>query len=467
VWAPDGQHLLFTANRHPDWRRNPLATDIFEVEVSSGELRKITGPAGPDGSPTVSPDGSLVAFLGFEDRYQGHQTTRLWVIKRDGSGLRCLSTDFDRDLSDPVFAGDGTGVHALYDHHGDTRLAFFSLDGSMRELASEVGIGGSAYSRGEFSISPGGTFAFPRTRPDTMGEIVVGTTKNDSKQPLRVVAEVNDDLFRQRKLGKVTEHWYTSSKDGRDVQAWLVHPPDFESGKQYPLILEIHGGPFANYGGRFDLEKQLWAAQGYLVLYTNPRGSTSYGEEFGNLIHHAYPGDDFFDLDSGVDMVVKSGIADPENVFVTGGSGGGVLTCWMIGRSDRFRAAATAYPVIDWTSFTLTTDIAAFVSKYWFPGLPWDHPEHYFKRSLLSVIKNVKTPTMVITGEEDWRTPISESEMYFQALQLLGVESVLVRFPGEPHGIRRRPSHHLSKIQHIVGWFDEHRTKVDLPAAVQ
>ncbi len=189
----------------------------------------------------------------------------------------------------------------------------------------------------------------------------------------------------------------------------------------------------------------------------HPRGSTSYGAEFGNLIHHAYPGDDFYDLNSGVDAIIAKGYIDPENLFVTGGSGGGVLTAWTIGHTDRFRAAASIYPVINWTSWVLTADISSFGVKYWFPGFPWDYPEHYEKRSLLSVVKNVKTPTLVMTGEEDWRTPMSESEQYYQALKLLGVEAVLVRVPGEPHGIRRRPSHHLQKVAIIQGWFDQHR----------
>jgi acylaminoacyl-peptidase len=244
-----------------------------------------------------------------------------------------------------------------------------------------------------------------------------------------------------------------------------VKPPDFNPSKTYPLILEIHGGPFANYGDRFSLEHQVWAAKDYVVVYTNPRGSTSYGGEFGNLIHHAYPGDDFYDLNSGVDAVIAKGYVDPDQLYVTGGSGGGVLTSWMIGRTTRFRAAATIYPVINWYSFVLTTDIGAFVAKYWFPGMPWDNVEHYEKRSLLSVVKNVKTPTMVMTGEEDYRTPISEAEQYYQALKLLGVEAVLVRVPGEPHGIRRRPSHHIAKMLNIVGWFDQHRKESSGSAA--
>jgi acylaminoacyl-peptidase len=197
----------------------------------------------------------------------------------------------------------------------------------------------------------------------------------------------------------------------------------------------------------------MMAAEGYVVLYVNPRGSTSYGEEFGNLIHHAYPGDDFYDLNSGVDAVIDRGYIDENQLFVTGGSGGGVLTAWMVGRSDRFRAAVAYYPVINWYSFALTADMAPFAVTNWFPGLPWDHVEHYESRSLLSVVENVKTPTMIMTGEEDYRTPMSESEQYFKALKLLGVETRLVRVPGEPHGIRRRPSHHIAKMLALLSWF--------------
>jgi len=271
------------------------------------------------------------------------------------------------------------------------------------------------------------------------------------------VTSLNVELLATRTLGAVEEIWYESSKDKRKIQGWIIRPPGFDAKKKYPLILEIHGGPFANYGARFDDEKQIMAANGFVVLYTNPRGSTSYGEEFGNLIHHAYPGDDFFDLNSGVDAVIAKGYIDEKNLFVTGGSGGGVLTAWMIGHTDRFRAALAFYPVINWESFSLTADMAPLSVKNWFPGMPWDHKDNYDKRSLLSVVKNVKTPTLIMTGEEDFRTPMSESEQYYKALKMLGVESVLVRVPEEPHGIRRRPSHEASKLTTMQGWFEKHK----------
>src|SRR5205809_1727007 len=347
-----------------------------------------------------------------------------------------------------VWASDNSGIYFAYDDQGDTKLAFYSVTGQLKQLASHLTNGGNP-----FSVSRNGTIAMVYTVPEHPGELAVVSSNHPEA---KVITDVNHDLLAQRRLGKVEEIWFNSSIDNRKIQGWVMTPPDFTPGKKYPLVLEIHGGPFANYGDRFDLEKQLMAARDYLVLYTNPRGSTSYGGEFGNLIHHAYPGDDFYDLNSGVDAVIAKGYIDTNRLYVTGGSGGGVLTCWVIGHTTRFRAAVTVYPVINWYSFVLTSDIGNWTSKYWFPGLPWDHVEHYEKRSLLSLVKNVKTPTMVLTGEEDYRTPMSDSEQYYQALKLLGVESVLVRVPGEPHGISRLTSHHLSKMLHIIGWFDQH-----------
>lgn len=458
VWTPDGKYILVSANRRPDFEYEPLDTEIYEFSVEDGRVRALTDRRGPDNAPVVSPDGEYIAYLGFDDRYQGYQVTKLYVMNRDGSGSHVLSADLDRSIYHPRWAPDGSGLYVLYDDRGNTKLAFYSLDGQRQLLANDVGSGGSAYGGfgASFTVGGHGRFAYTYTRPHVPGDIAVGSLTDPHP---RVITAVNDDLLSHKTLGDVEEIWYTSSIDQRKIQGWIIKPPHFDPSKKYPLILEIHGGPFANYGDRFDLEKQIWAAHDYVVFYANPRGSTSYGEEFGNLIHHAYPGDDFYDLNSGVDAVIAKGYIDTENLFVTGGSGGGVLTCWMIGHTDRFRAAAAAYPVINWYSWVLTADIPSFGIKYWFPGFPWDHVEHYEKRSLLSVVKNVKTPTMVITGEEDYRTPMSESEQYYEALKLLKVDAVLVRVPGEPHGIRRRPSHHLTKILYILNWFEQHRKK--------
>jgi len=446
-WTPDSKYIILSANRRDDWEYELLESEIYEFSVTDGKVKTLTDRKGPDDSPAVSPDGHHIAYIGFDERYQGYQLDRLYVMNREGSDSQVVVKNLDRSIASFSWAGDSKGLFFSYDDHGNTKLGYTSLKGKIKSLTGNL-------DRRDFTVAKNGNFAFIYTRPDVPTEVAVGSITNPK---VSLITAINEDIFSYKKLGKVEEIWYESSLDGRKIQGWIIKPPDFDSSKKYPLILHIHGGPFSNYGDRFQLEMQFMATSGYIVLYTNPRGSTSYGEEFGNLIHHAYPGDDFYDLNSGVDALIAQGFIDEQNLFVTGGSGGGVLTCWMIGRTDRFRAAATLYPVINWYSWVLASDISSFGIKYWFPGMPWDEVDHYEKRSLLSVVKNVKTPTMVMCGEVDWRCPISESEQYYQALKQLGVEAVLVRFPDEAHGIRGRPTHHISKIQHIISWFDQHK----------
>lgn len=455
IWTRDGQYLLMSANRHDNYELEPRNTEVYEFRVSDGAVKALTSRMGPDGQPSLSPDGNWIAYTGFDEKLQGYQVSKLYLMRRDGSDSRMVTVTWDRDVQQPRWTPDGKGICFLSDDRGDTGLYWSSLDGSVKKLSGNIGSSTGAYAAGgALSIAKNGNFATTYARPDLPGDIAVATL---ASPVLKVITGVNEGLLAGRELGKVEEFWYESSKDKRKIQAWTIKPPSFDPSRKYPLILEIHGGPFANYGDRFDIEKQLMAAKDYVILYTNPRGSTSYGAEFGNLIHHAYPGDDFYDLNSGVDAMIAKGYIDPDHVYVTGGSGGGVLTCWMIGHTTRFRAAAPVYPVINWYSFVLTSDIGNWTAKVWFPGLPWDNVEHYEKRSLLSVVKNVKTPTMVMTGEADYRTPISDSEQYYQALKLLGVESMLVRVPEEPHGISLRPSHQMTKVAYIIGWFDKHK----------
>ena len=464
-WTPDGGALIVTANRHDGWEYAPRDTELYEVTIADGSIRPLTDRPGPDSDPTLSPDGSSVAYLGFDERYQGYQVTRLYVTDRAGGEARILTAGFDRDVRDPVWSGDGSGLFFQYDDEGDTKLAFVTLDGEVRTLASHVGgvSLGRPYSGGSFSVSEGGRFAFTLTGPDHPADVAVGGVGLPSPRRL---TRLNEDLLAHKELAEVEEIWYESSFDGRRIQGWIVRPPGFDASREYPLILEIHGGPFANYGDRFSAEIQLYAAAGYVVLYTNPRGSTSYGEEFGNLIHHAYPGHDYEDLMSGVDVVLARGYVDEENLFVTGGSGGGVLTAWIVGKTHRFRAAVSAKPVINWYSFVLTSDATPFFYRYWFPGFPWEYPEQYLKRSPLSFVGNVETPTMLLTGEEDYRTPISESEQFYMALKLRKVPTMLVRIPDASHGIAAKPSNLMGKVAHILGWFDRYRTDSPRPAAV-
>jgi acylaminoacyl-peptidase len=342
---------------------------------------------------------------------------------------------------------------------GDTRIARMTLDGAVTELCAGVGGTdlGRPYASGSFSVARDGRIAFTATTTTRPADVaVLAPGDGVGRSAPRVLTALNDDLTVQRALGAVQELTTTSSHDGRELQAWYVTPPGFDPSRRYPLILEIHGGPFADYGTRFSYEFQAYAARGYVVLYCNPRGSTGYGEEFGNLIHHAYPGHDYDDLMACVVALLARGGVVPERLFVTGGSGGGVLTAWIVGKNERFAAAVSAKPVIDWTSHVLTADVYPFFVRYWFPGMPWEVPEEYFRRSPLSLVGNVKTPTMLLTGEEDWRTPISQAEEYYQALKLLGVETALVRIPDSSHALANRPSQLVAKVLHILKWFELH-----------
>jgi acylaminoacyl-peptidase len=304
-------------------------------------------------------------------------------------------------------------------------------------------------------VSNEGVVAFTSCDAYRPADIAVAPAGSESK----LLTHLNDDLLPYRELGQVEEFRYKSSYDQHEIHGWIVLPPGFDKSKKYPLILEIHGGPFANYGGRFSVEMQLYAAAGYVVVYVNPRGSTSYGDAFTAFIDQNYPSQDFDDLISGVDAVVARGYVDPRRLYVTGGSGGGILSSWIIGKTDRFQAAAVIKPVINWYSFALTSDHYNFFARYWFGKNPWEDPQVYLKRSPLSLVGNVKTPTMLMTGEEDYRTPISEAEQYYQALKLRKIDTVLVRVPESSHDIGARPSQMLAKCAYILKWFETHPAK--------
>jgi dipeptidyl aminopeptidase/acylaminoacyl peptidase len=456
-FTPDSKRIIFSANRGEDWERDSQESDVFSVDVASGQLTQLTTRDGPDNSPVVSPDGRKIAYAGYDDRLQGYQVTHLYVMDIDGGNARAITAGFDRDVVEPRWSADSRSVYFAYDERGVRKLGAVKLDGKVRTLAE--GLGGTdlgrPYTSGSFSVARNGRVAFPHnttTRPADVGTVA-------GEAPLRVLTTLNDDLLGNKTLGAVRELSWKSTKDQRDIQGWVITPPDFDASKKYPLILEIHGGPFAAYGPNYTTEMQLFAAAGYIVLYANPRGSTSYGEVFGNLIHHAYPGDDYDDLMAGVDAIIAQGNVDADNLFVTGGSGGGVLTAWIVGKTARFRAAVVAKPVINWSSFVLTSDFNNFFYRYWFGAQPWEKPEEYWRRSPLSLVGNVKTPTMLLTGESDYRTPIAESEQYYQALKLRKVDTLMVRIPEASHGMTARPSNLIAKVDNILAWFERYRKK--------
>ncbi len=454
AWLPDGSGLVLSANREPEGTA-PLDSELWRVDLADGSLEALTDRDGPDASPALSPDGRFVAYTGFDDRRQGYEPTRLWLLELASGETRCLTPELDRSVAAPAWSDDR--IWFQYDEHGTTRVASVGIDGGAPRPSPAVDLGGTSlgrpYTSGAFSVSRSGDLAYTRSRPSRPADIAV--VPAGAEVPLARTA-LNEDLLAHKELATIEELRCTSSFDGLALQAWVAKPPGFDPEQTYPLILEIHGGPFAAYGPHFSAELELYAAAGYMVLYANPRGSTSYGQDFGNAIHHAYPGHDYDDLMSVVDALLERGQVDPERLYVTGGSGGGVLTSWIVGRTDRFRAAVVAKPVIHWTSFVLTADAYDFFVQYWFPGPPWEHQEHYWRRSPLSLVGNVTTPTMLLTGEADYRTPISESEQYYQALQLQGVETALVRVPDASHGIAARPSHLMAKALHVLAWFERY-----------
>ena len=456
AWSPDGQVMVVSSNRDEDWEFNRRNTELWSIDVDTGEMRQLTERFGPDNSATFSPDGLKLAYVGYDDKKMGYHNANAYVMDMGDGSIRELTGDFDRSVDRVAWAGSSNRLYIQYDDHGKRHLATLSMSGDVRSFVDDIGSASVSrpYTTGEFSVADNGAYAYTVGAPNQPADVAVGRRGG---APLRLT-HLNDDLLAHKTLGPVEEITWRSSIGDHDVQGWIVKPPNFLADKLYPLILEIHGGPFAAYGPHFSVENQLYAAAGYVVLYSNPRGSTSYGDEFANEIHYNYPSQDYDDLMSGVDAVIARGYVDAEQLFVTGGSGGGVLSAWIVGSTDRFAAAVVAKPVINWISEALYSDIGTTVPGYWFEKMPWEDPQEYWRRSPLSLVGNVRTPTMLLTGEQDHRTPMPESEQYYQALKLRKIDTALVRVPEASHGIASRPSNQIAKVDNILAWFARYRT---------
>jgi dipeptidyl aminopeptidase/acylaminoacyl peptidase len=458
-WAPDGETLYFSGNRDADWEREPFDSEVYALVLGSGAVTALTNRNGPDASPAVSPDGRLIAYVGYDDQRFNYHNSQLIVMNRDGSERRVLTGPLDRSVDSPVWAADGRSIFVAYEDQGLSKIARVDLDGGIRAVTDAMAGSGLArpYAGGTFSVARDGGVAFTAGSPMRPADVALAKGGGT-----RLLTRLNADLLGAKRLGEVRKIPVTAF-DNRPIDAWLTLPPTWSEGRRVPLILEIHGGPVAAYGPYFATDNQLYAAAGYAVLSVNPRGSSSYGTEFARLIHHAYPSRDYDDLMSAVDAAIAQGYVDADQLFVTGGSGGGVLTSWIIGKTDRFKAAATQKPVINWVSEALTMDNTLFTSRYWFAKKPWEDPESYWKYSPLSLVGNVKTPTLVVVGSEDYRTPVSESEQYYAALQIEGVPTALVKIPGASHGgLAARPSQSAAKAAAILAWFE--RYKNGMPA---
>ena len=454
AWTPDSKSIICSASRIPDADYSLEGPDLYAFNVDDGSVKQLTTRKGPDTNPEVSPDGKKIAYLGYDYRFQSYNVTNLYVMDADGSNSKILTAKFDRDVRSPRWSADSKTIYFLADDHGASQLYAVSLDGNMKQLTRGEQRLGSGYGAAQpMSVSANGRVAAIRSTPSQPADVVVLWAANPAT--MSRVTELNDSLIAERKLAPVEEITYDSF-DGRPIQGWIVKPPDFDPGKKYPLLLDIHGGPHAMYGVEFNHEYQMQAARGFVVLYTNPRGSTGYGEEFGNIIHAKYPGDDFTDLMKGVDAMIAKGYIDPRKLCVTGGSGGGLLTAWIIGHTDRFAAAVSQYPVTDWVTQAGTADGGYTHAALWMKSMPWDNPEQFLSHSPVYFAKNFKTPTMVLTGEADLRTPIAQSEELYFALKVRKVPAVLVRVPDEPHGIRgAHPSHRIARMEYVMGWMEK------------
>lgn len=457
TFSPDGRSLVFSANLSADFEYQPRDKDLQQLNLTDLSIKPLTTQAGVEEAPVFSPDGRKLAFLWSRNEKVPFTNGKIQILDLASGRVEQVAADVDRDIA----AIDWYNQRQLlvqFDERGLRKLARLSLQGQFEILSERLSgtVLPQPYLSGQFHYQ-NGVIAFTdgdATRPADIAIIQQGKT--------RVVTALNEDLLQHKTLAQVHELNYVSSFDGEPIQAWYLTPPDFDPAKKYPLLLEIHGGPHLAYGPHFSAEMQRYAAAGYVVFYANHRGSTSYGERFALLLHGKYSSkEDFADHNSGVDAMLKLGFIDENNLFIAGGSAGGIATAYAIGLTDRFNAAAVVKPVINWVSKVLTGDTYLYQTYFQFPGVPWEHLDHYWQRSPLSLVGQVKTPTILITGDADRRTPMSESEQYYQALKLLRVDTALVRIPGAPHGISNKPSRMISKIEHMLAWFRMYRT--DLP----
>ena len=450
AWSADGKSIYVSGLRKPDAEYLRNDTEIYAIDLASGSIEALTDRKGPDGNPVVSPDGQWIAYTGYDDRNYTSHISSVYLMDRRGGGKRVLAENLSESPASLTWAADNSGVYLTTGEHGSTVVGFAPLAGAFRKVTSGV------HTLGSFTLARNGQAAAVRSTPAGPGAVTTFAVKGAAPVPptaMKELVDVNEDVLAGRTLGEIEELWF-SAKGGPKVQGWLIKPAGFEPGKKYPLVLWIHGGPWSMYDVSFNWAFQNFAANGYAVLYTNPRGSTGYGQEFVNGIQFSFPGKDYDDLMAGVDAAMAKGFVDDRNLFVCGGSGGGILTAWIVTHTDRFAAAVSMRPVINWHSFVGTTDGASWYNQ--FQKMPWEDPMEYAVRSPLHYVARVTTPTMVMTGEADLRTPMGQSEEFYRALKLLKKDTLLVRMPDEFHGWRR-PSRRIAQQLYLLAWFDKHK----------
>jgi len=460
AFSGDGQWIAFSSLRVPDPEHTFRHSEIYEANVNTGDVRQLTQSSGGNSAPAFSPSGALIAYTHADSvDHSGWAEGKIWLMNADGSNARSISASLDRPVSGVLWAPDGSGVYFGVESEGSKNLYFASTSGQVRPVTTgtqvltvtDLSRTGLAVGIRTTAMKPNDvvTFTVPKT----------GTTSTFAQR-----TDVNASVLAGKELATTEEFWYTSV-GGLKIQGWIVKPPGFDPAKKYPLILEIHGGPQSMYNVAFNFARQDHAAHDYVQVYTNPRGSTGYGEKFTNLIDNDYPDKDFDDLMAGVDTVVGRGYIDTKNMFVYGCSGGGVLTAWTVGHTHRFAAAVVQCPVIDWISFVGETDGAGWYENFAKPF--WEDPSEYLRRSPLMYVGNVTTPTMLMTGVLDLRTPIPQTEEFYRALKFRGVPTAMLRMNNEYHGTSSTPSNFLRTQLYLRSWFDKYSNKPAGRAATQ
>jgi dipeptidyl aminopeptidase/acylaminoacyl peptidase len=447
-WSADGSHIIFSSLREPDADYKLRQSNIYRVNIANGAIQQLTDRNGFETSPKVSPDGRRIAFVGNKPTDTFYQASRIFIMNADGSDMKMLTDKLDRSPSDFFWAEDNDGIYFNVSQEGRNNLHYVNLKGAISNVTEGMHMLNVDDVNGNVAVA---VITTPQSPPD-VALVDLGSGK------INQLTHVNKDILDFIQLGEVEEIWY-KSPDGTNIQGWIVKPPDFDPNKKYPLILRIHGGPHAMYNVGFNYNFQIHAAKDYVTLYTNPRGSTGYGYDFANAIQNSYPGDDYTDLMTGVDEVIKRGYIDESRMYVYGGSGGGVLTSWIIGQTDRFAAASVMYPVVDWFSFVGTTDGIGWYQN--FKKFPWEDPTEHIKRSPLMYVGNVTTPTLLMTGVNDLRTPISQTEEYYQALKVQNKPVVMIRFNDEFHGTSSKPSNFLRTMGYLDYWFAKYKREND------
>ena len=450
-WASDGRSIVVDGMNDSTADLNYRNSNIYLVDLATGAARRLTTQDGVWSAPVVSPNGKLIAFAGYPATKASYQAAEVYVMPVEGGAMRKISGTLDRGPGQLVWAADGSGVYFSSDEHGTSNIFFAGTNGTLRQLTN------GTHTLGLGSVSRTGVAAGVEATYEKPNDVVRVDLRKTGSPTVRLTA-ANADVLDRIQLGKVEKITYASTSGAR-IDGWIVKPPSFDPSKKYPLIMEIHGGPHGAYTVAFNPQFQNFAANGFVVLYTNPRGSTGYGSAFGNAIEHAYPGVDYEDLMAGVDTVVGRGYIDQTRMYVGGCSGGGVLSSWVIGHTNRFAAAAVRCPVIDWLSMAGQTDIPLFTYNF-FDAPFWEKPDQWLKQSPLMYVGNVTTPTLLMTGELDRRTPMPQSEEYYAALKMRGVPATLLRFEGEYHGTGSKPSNWIRTQLYMMSWYKRYTRPV-------